>query len=210
LFFCQVADGMLLLQGSGGHGPVMLLFSSPFAARDYLRATGAAGSVGQLEVEALPKSAQSLLSAGLQTAVLDRCPRCPNYLSITLAGMAKWTKEDFAKIWALHRAGRLVMGEARIRSAMNHSAAGSHAEARSDLEYVRDHFDCGVPYLHQMIGLLAGMQGDETAKAASSERLKEFGPQFACPLDISPELLATAMVGLMANFGIVPRSSGSE
>jgi hypothetical protein len=123
--------------------------------------------------------------------------------------MAKWTKEDFAKIWAHHRAARLVMGELQIRSAINRSAAGSFAEARNDLEYVRDHLDCGIPYLHQMIGLLAGLQGDEQVKAASLERLKEFGPQFAGSLDFSPELMSTAMAGLMANFGILPTTTGS-
>jgi hypothetical protein len=55
-----------------------------------------------------------------------------------------------------------------------------------------------------MIGLLAGMQQDELAKATAMERLKEFGPQFEGPLEFSPELLATAAVGLMANFGIAP------
>ena len=210
LFLCQVPNGLLLLRAPGDNRPVMLLFSSPFAASDYLRATHTSGTVGQIKVETLPKLAQSWLQAGVQAAILDRCPRCSHALSLTLPQMAQWTKEDFAKVWAYHRATRLVMGETRIRSAMNHSAAGSHAEARSDLEYVRDHFDCAIPYLHQMIGLLAGIQGDETAKAASLERLKEFGPPFAGQLDFSPELLATAMVGLTTNFGIVPRSTGSN
>lgn len=209
LFVCQIANGLLVLQASGEHGPVMLLFSSSFAAADYLRATDTRATVGQLKVEELPKLAQSWLSRGIQVAALDRCPRCPSFPAVALASMAKWTSKDFAQIWAHHRATRVVMSELRIRSAINHSAAGSHAEARNDLEYVRDHFDCGVPYLHQMIGLLAGMQGDEEVKAASLERLKEFGPQFAGPLDFSPELLATSMVGLMANFGIIPTRTGS-
>jgi len=54
-----------------------------------------------------------------------------------------------------------------------------------------------------MIGLLAGIQQDELAKATAIERLKEFGPQFEGPLDFSPTLLATATVGLTMNFGIV-------
>jgi hypothetical protein len=203
LFACRVANGLLMLKAPAG--PVMLLFSSPFAASDYLRATSTQSTAGQFNVQALPELTQSWLSSGIQTASLDRCPRCTHCLSIPLGSMAKWSTEDFAKIWAHHRATRLVMSEIQIRSAMNHSAAGSHAETRRDLEYLRDHFDCGLPYLHQVIGLLAGAQGDEAAKAASLERLREFGPQFACPLDFSPELLATAMVGLMTNFGIVPK-----
>jgi hypothetical protein len=203
LYVCAVTRGLLTFQPASAQKPVMLLFSHPFAVNDYLRATGTTGSALQLQVETLPKSARSWLSLGVETAALDRCPRCPQFLSINLAGMANWTKEDFAKVWAHHRAARSVCSEDRIRSAMKHSAAGSHAAARSELEYVRDHFDCGVPYLHQMIGLLAEAQQDEVAKATAMERLKEFGPEFEGPLDFSPNLMATAMVGLMANFGIV-------
>ncbi len=210
LFVCRAANGLLVFQPAHDRKPVMLLFSSPFAASDYLRATGAPGTVHQLKVETLPELAQSWLSLGLRAAVLDRCPRCPQFLSIDLAGMAKWAKEDFAKAWACHRATRSVLGETRIRSAMNHLTAGSHRAARSDLEYVRDHFDCGVPYLHQMIGLLAEFEQDELAKATAMERLKEFGPQFEGPLDSSPKLLAAATVGLMANFGIAIRAPGQK
>jgi hypothetical protein len=141
LFVCWATHGLLTFQSVPDQKSVMLLFSSPFAASDYLRATGTPGAVRQLKVETLPESAQSWLSLGLQAAVLDRCPRCAQFLSIDLAGMAKWTKEDFAKVWAHLRSTRSVLGETRIRSAMNHMAAGSHAAARSDLEYVRDHFD---------------------------------------------------------------------
>jgi len=202
LFVClDTHHGLIMIRAAADQKPVMLLFSSPFGAADYLRAMGMPGKVGQLKVETLPESAQSWLSSGVQSAVLDRCPRCPQCLLIDLVAIAKWTKEDFAKVWAQLRAVRSVMGEVRIRSAMKHLAAGSRAAARSDLEYVRDHFDCGVPYLHQMIGLLAGMQQDELGKATAMERLKEFGPQFEGPLEFSPELLATAMVGLTQNFG---------
>src|SRR5450631_1652342 len=201
LYVCWATNGLLIFRPATDQKPVMLLFSSPFAASDYLRASGTSGTVRQLKVDTLPESAQSWISSGLQAAVLDRCPRCPQFLSINLAGMAKWNNEDFAKVWAHLRATRSVLGEIRIRSAMNHIASGAHSSARSDLEYVRDHFDCGIPYLHQMIGLLAGMQKDELAKATAMERLKEFGPQFAGPLDFSSELLATATVGLMVNFG---------
>jgi hypothetical protein len=141
LFVCQATQGLLMFQYASDQKPVMLLFSSPFAASDYLRATGTPGTVHQLKVETLPQLAQSWLSLGLQTAVLDRCPRCPQFVSIYLAGVAKWSKEDFANVWAHLSAPRSVLGEIRVRSALTHIAAGSHAEARRDLEYVRDHFD---------------------------------------------------------------------
>jgi hypothetical protein len=202
LFVGRSATGLLTLQATRDQGPVMLLFSSPFAASDYLRAIGILGKTVQFKVETLPERVQSWLSAGVQTAALDRCPRCPELLSIDLASMAKWTQVDFAKNWAHLRATRLVGGEIRIRSAINHYTAGSHAAARNDLEYIRDHFDCGIPYLHQMIALLAEMQGDGPGKAASLDRLKEFGPDFEGPLDFSQERLVAALAGLMVNFGI--------
>lgn len=204
LVVCTVGNGLLTFRPGASQKPVMLLFSSPFAATDYLRATQTIGGTGLLKVDALPGSARSWIGAGLEAAVLDRCPRCPQFLSIGLAQMVNWTPEDFAKIWAHFRATRLVLGETRIRSAMAHIAAKSHGTARADLEYVRDHFDCSVPYLHQMIGFLAGIGQDEAAKAAAIERLKEFGPQFELPVEFRTEVLATAMVGLMANFGIGP------
>jgi hypothetical protein len=210
LFVCSTTRGLLVFQPGRDQKPVMLLFSTPFAAADYLRATGTSGTVEQLKVEALPERAQLWLSAGVQRAVLDRCPRCPQFVAFDLAVTAKGTKEDFVKIWASHRAVRLVAGGMRIQSAMKHSAGGAHAAARSDLEYVRDHFDCGVPYLHQVIGLLADMQQDEAAQAYSMERLKEFGPQFEVPLVSSAEQVATATVGLMASFGMLPSSSESK
>jgi hypothetical protein len=206
LFFCATPQGLLMLR-TADQKPVMLLFSHPFAANDYLRATGVTGTVSQLKVETLPESVQRWISLGVHAAVFDRCPRCPQYLPVGLADVAKWTKEDFAKAWAYLRATRLVLGGIRIQAAIAHMAAGSHAAARSDLEYVRDHFDCGVPYLHQMIWLSAG--DDELAKATAIERLKEFGPQFEGPLECSPELLATALVGLTAHFGIL-RAPGQK
>jgi hypothetical protein len=90
---------------------------------------------------------------------------------------------------------------------MAHLSVRSHAAARSDLEYVRDHFDCGVPYLHQMIGLIALIQGDEPAIAAAMERLKEFGPEWETAIDSSPEVMSKAMVGTIAHFRVFPLES---
>ena len=88
---------------------------------------------------------------------------------------------------------------------MQYTAAGDRAAALLDLEYVRDHFDCGAPYLHQMIWLFAGT--DESVRQTAAERLKEFGPEFDTPTELSAKALsqftATAMEGLLAYFGIV-------
>jgi hypothetical protein len=62
-------------------------------------------------------------------------------VAFSLADIAISTKEEFAKIWAYTRAAHLVGAGIQIQSAMKHSAAGALAAARSDLEYVRDHFN---------------------------------------------------------------------
>lgn len=226
LFLCGVGNGTLTLSGGPGQTPVLLLFSTVFAAADYLRATGAEGSPKQFKVENLPQFAQSWVAIGVSQAILDRCPRCPQNQqpAIGLESMTKWTAADFAKFWAGHRATRLVFGETRVRSAMQHQAAGDHAAALIDLEYVRDHFDCSVPYLHQMIWLYATK--DEAVRRTAAERLKEFGVEFEIPDELSAaagrsgpaglpakalsQFVATATVGLLANFGILNTKQGSS
>src|ERR1700722_1498763 len=203
LFFNQVPGGILTFQPDPGQKPIILLFSNPFAARDYLRVSNQQGTVGQIKVDDLQKSAQSYLSLGIKALTLDRCPRCRHALLIDLAGIARWTTADFAKVWATHRAARLVCAEIRIHSAKKHHDDGALSAARIDYEYIRDHFDCGVPYLHQIIGMIAAAQNDEAAKAQAMERLREFGPEFEGPLEFSVELAGKAITGLMANFGMI-------
>lgn len=63
--------------------------------------------------------------------------------------------------------------------------------ARASLEYLRDHFDAFNPYVHWMIAVLAGMEGDMKANAESIAKLEQFGPPFVGKLqgtsfDMSP------------------------
>ena len=209
MFLCGLPNGLLTFVPGPGEKPVVLLFSTPFAATDYLRAAKAAAEVRQFRVDALPQMAQSWLASGAAAVAIDRCPRCPQFLTCPLTGFLQNTPVDFAKIWAYHRASRIVLGGIRVQSAMHHMASGNHAAARTDLEYIRDHFDCAVPYVHQAIALLSGALQDEPGKAAAEERLKEFGPQFAGPVEFSPQVMATVMVGLTGTFGVlnVPATS---
>jgi hypothetical protein len=90
-----------------------------------------------------------------------------------------YVKDPQSKLWAGRRAARFVLGEIRVRSAMQHKAARDHAAALIDLEYVRDHFDCGVPCLHQMIWLYAGE--DESVRRNVAERLRDLGRNLKSP-----------------------------
>ena len=97
-----------------GQEPVMLMFSSPFAAIDYLRATGTSGKVSPLKIMDLPELARSWLSRGVENATLDRCPRCSQFVAIRLAALTHATPESLLKFWALQRATRLLLGDTRV------------------------------------------------------------------------------------------------
>ena len=122
-------------------------------------------------------------------------------------------RENFIKIWAVDRATRWLRAEGMVQRSFANLGKptgqdGGHAAyypqrlatARMELENIRDHITCAVPYVHQMIAMIATMQSDNAAKAAAAARLKEFGPQFDGKAEYSPENLANAMVGLMLNF----------
>jgi hypothetical protein len=198
---CQVNGGLLTYQYTPERKQAVLLFTDPFAAQDYLRATNVAARVGQIKLETLPEMARNWVSAGVETFALNRCPRCTHLKLIKTTALK--TKEDFVVYWAAERAARWLYGEILVLSASNHLQSGSHAKARADLEYVRDHLNCAIPYLHQVIGLIADVQQDEIARAAADERLKEFAPQFEGATKFSIDVFSAASVGLMMNFGML-------
>ena len=76
LFRCGVGNGTLTLTGGPSQTRVLLLFSTVFAAADYLRAIGVEGTPMQLKAQNLPRFAQSCVANGVLQATLDRCPRC--------------------------------------------------------------------------------------------------------------------------------------
>jgi hypothetical protein len=207
LFLGQTGNSSLMFQHGPGKKPAMLLFTTQYAAQDYIRTTGAGTHVGLFKVDALPELARHWNSLGCDSFILNRCPRC----TLCLVGSTDIfsSKEHFRACWAADRATRSVQGEILVRSAMQHMKEKQLAQVRANLEHIRDHLDCGIPYVHQMIGLIAGVHQDAAAKAAAVERLKEFGPQFDGKTDMSPEAFASATVGLLLNFGILAQGTGS-
>jgi hypothetical protein len=115
-------------------------------------------------------------------------------------------REKLLLIWANRLAVRSFQGEIQFRQFLQQQK-DSPAQARAALEMIRDHIDCGSPYLFELLAMLANMANDEPAKAQALERLKDFGPQFAdwdkrwAP-DQFARSIAIAMVGLAQSFGI--------
>lgn len=220
LFCCRRGPGSLAVPGGPDNKPAVLLFTTQPDAQDYIRFTGAAEKVAALKLESLQEAAQGWISAGCGSFILNRCPRCN--IAVTYRVQLALSKQDFLAAWAVDRATKSVSAERLVRSAMTllqlKPAQGGttpggvvydterFAKARSELEALRDHITCGVPWVHQMIGLLAGIQRDEAAAAAAVERLKEFGPRFDGTTDVSPENFAKniATAATMLTMTFVP------
>ncbi|HXB74497.1 MAG TPA: hypothetical protein VNY05_40050 [Candidatus Acidoferrales bacterium] len=202
--------GVLTFKHAPNKGPAILLFSTPYAARDYIRAVGAKAAVRQMKTAGLPGAARNWISRGMNGFVLNRCPRCSPCLLGDLRDLS--TSHSYFQVWAVDQAIRSCKGEIQVRKILAHYETGSLAQARANLELIRDHIDCGIPYVYQLIAYIAGTQQDTAAKSAACERLKEFGPQF----EWSPAydrhdsegrragILASATAGLLGSFGMLP------
>jgi len=210
IFFCGVAGKLLTLRPGEGKKPSVLLFMTPYAAQDYLRATKVAGQVMQMKFDSLPGFAQTCAAAGADSFVLNFCPRCRVGNAIALQAMRE--KDKLVLVWATRRAIQLYQAGNKFLEFVR--CQKDFPRARAALEMIRDHLDCGIPYLHELIAAFAHLAPDEAVKAEAIERLKEFGPQFAdwesrwnvasSPAESSSfsKSLAIAMLGLGQNCGI--------
>jgi hypothetical protein len=206
VFVCQAKVGQVVFRYDQGKRAAMLMFSTPYFAADYIRVTGLAATVGEVKVEALHRVAETWISSGVAGFFLNRSPRCqhPRQSLITTKVLLAQEQAAFHKVWAIDRSTRTYLGGNLVRAACAHLQAHFPADARRLLEEVRDHIDCGVPYLHQILALVYEMLGDQAAKSAAAARLAEFGPQFERQVEFSANLVATASVGLMMTFGLLP------
>jgi hypothetical protein len=118
LFLGQLGNGSITFQ----HGPdkklAMLLFTSQYAAQDYIRTVGTGTHVGLCKVDALPELVRYWNSLGCDSFILNRCPRCSHFLVGSTDILL--SKEQFRACWAADRATRTVQGEILVRSAMEH------------------------------------------------------------------------------------------
>lgn len=63
VFVCRADSGPLTFQYAADKKAV-LLFTDPFAAQDYMRATSVVARIGQIKLESLPEVARSWAAAG--------------------------------------------------------------------------------------------------------------------------------------------------
>ena len=211
VFVCGLDDGILTFQPEAGQKPLMLFFTTPFAASDYLRVTKAAAKVRQIRFDRLPENSAGWVTAGTERFLLNRCPRCNVMLPIPMDVMR--SMDRLRQVWAAIRATQLCLGERTFREFIEYSKT-SRPRARTALDQIRDHIDCSSPYLHELIAFFAHMDGDEEAKAIAIERLQEFGPEFSAwdtkwESNSFVSALVTATLGLGMSFGVEMKTKPS-
>ncbi len=213
-FVCGNATGIFTFHMGAAYGVAMLLFTSRYAAQDYIRATNIAAGVRAVQSESLPGAAETWAEKGVRGFALNRCPRCNTMNAIPLDAMKD--KDRFHRVWAIRRAQQLWAGVPKFQEFL-HFQSTSRPRARAALEAIRDHVDCGTPYVHELIAFYAALDSDEAARAAAVERLQEFGPPFSdwesrwvrrsdgsSPVTNS---LAEAFAGMAKSLGLTPRQS---
>jgi hypothetical protein len=205
LFACGAQNGLTTWRHE--NKPVVLLFTTPLVAKDYIAVTKVAAEVRQFKVDALPATARNWLAVGAERFGLNRCPRCTVFNTYATQDLIHG---KFLEFWSLVRALQWFRGEIRVREYMQYSAT-DRPRARAALELIRDHIDPGVAWVFELIAFHARMDSDQEANLAAIERLKDFGPEFAdwqsrWSTSSNPAPMAAALarstVGLCLSFGI--------
>ena len=88
------------------------------------------------------------INSGIQAFALNRCFRCG--VTAPLRMQVLLEREAFRTLWARDRAARWYRGEHKFSEFIEYQKRGD-ARARRTLEYIRDHIDCGTPYLYELI-----------------------------------------------------------
>jgi hypothetical protein len=120
-FFAATPDtkALVIFQSKEPPRKAMLFFSSPFLATDYLRATNTQGAIGHIPVEALPQMAPKWRAAGVDSFLLNRCPRCPLALFYPpVDGVI--TDRQLLLAWSISKAVSTWRGQQLMRQYLSH------------------------------------------------------------------------------------------
>jgi hypothetical protein len=189
----------------------LLMFSSPWRALDYSRVYNIQLPVQGLKAEAVSHVAEGWRNDGINSFVMDRCPRC-SATNVLLPKDQLITVDQVCLAWATMLCLRNWRAEDQIRRFLTFRDDDSVALKRQSMEFFRDHIDCSVPYVHWLIAIFAGVQLDEPARLAAVARLEEFGDAFTglvtkmtdqSQLAAWADASTKAHVGLLATFGML-------
>jgi len=160
----------------------MLLFRTPFFARDYVEATGVSAVPGLMSFDHLAVSVDQWSAQGISGFILNRCPRCDTTLVLGLETLR--VRENVLKVWATdielrHRRRQELVSLA----AQAFNVTGQREQAVQCLESIRDHVDPGFPPVHYILGLLAQFENDPVLLETCRTRLHRFGTEWEVLLE---------------------------
>jgi hypothetical protein len=200
----------LTVSTNDGKKTIVPIFGSTWIAKAYLAAKGIQAVIAACRLYALADQAEKWIAAGINCYALNPCFRCGSSILYPVAELQ--SEEQFLQTWSFDAITRRLFAEIIVRQCQNQFASNPKG-VRDSLERVRDHLDCGMPYLHWGIALLAGMAGDMQANAVAIQRLEEFGPDFVGKLKgdsfhfgepgSQMATMPEAMMGLLASYGIL-------
>jgi hypothetical protein len=184
----------------------LYFFDTPFAAKYAFERLRPTPAIAGCTVGSVPAKGEKWIAAGINSFAMIPCRLCgPRnvFRAENLLSHDKFTQCLGVEIVqrAFRTRGLALQTQAQL--------AKNKAVARASLEYLRDHFDAGNPYVHWMIAILAGMEGDMKANADSIAQMEELGPEFAeklrgKPFDASPEsqflTFPEAMMGILLSY----------
>jgi hypothetical protein len=199
----------------------LLIFTSPVLAHFYIQTKQAPFEVVGLKLNEVAPAAEDWRKRGFDAYIMDLSPKAPVF-NLLSAKDNLITQEQLVHSWATMRTARNWQAQTRLHEfyGKKGSAPGSPEmlqKQRAELELLRDYTSFDVPFVHWMIALIAGMQGDEPGRLSATAALESFGPAFVGKTgrmegEDGPKAwadsMATAQLGLLAEFGMMKGPDG--
>ena len=199
----------------------LLVFTSPFLAKFYIETKQLPFELVVVKLDEVTAAAEDWRKRRFDAFIMDLSPKAPVFNAVS-AEDTLTTRELLVRTWAAQRTARNWQAQNRLHEfyGKKNSNPGSPEmlkKQRAVLELLRDYGSFDVPFVHWMIALIAGMQGDEPGRLAATATLESFGPAFVGRTERREgeegskewaNSLAIAHLGLISEFGMLKGPDG--
>lgn len=199
----------------------LLLFTSPVLAHFFIQTKQLPLEVVGIKLEEIASQAEHWRAHGFDAFIMNPSPKAATF-NILNAENNLISRDKFVFAWANNRAVRnwqaqVMLVDFYTKTNCTPGSPEMLQKQRESLEFLRDNGCFDVPFVHWMLALIAGMQGDEPGRLAATATLESFGPAFVgktvrlegeVGMKAWANSMATADTGLMAEFGILKGPDG--
>jgi len=199
----------------------LLIFTSPVLAHFYIQTKQLRAEVAGMKLDDIGPAAESWRTRGCNAFIMDLSPKAPVF-NLLDAKDNLITREQLVWCWANSRVIRNWQAQTKLQEIYskkdsNPASPEMLQKQRAVLELMRDYGSFDVPFVHWMIALIAGMQGDEPGRMAATAALESFGPDFAGKtaclenrdgMKAWADSMSIAQLGLRAEFGMLKGPDG--